>query len=322
MKKRLASTAILVAIVLLALLAPVVPTAAQGSCPDSWEPNNDGGHATQLQPGVIMATICPKDDVDVYKFSVSAGDSIDLSLTHLPADYDVGLWSRNKWAYVAISENGGTSEEHIQWKAELSDQLYVVVMGYNGATAPRPYAVVLKYFPRQVDLDSRTSDSSAQIKEEFRTKLPELRVMMTDSDYESFLEFAQYATNATKCITEIKAGKAAGMIVATTELARACGMMTNEIVKVLSKYIFPDPAGGGERADLDLTAYCIYKYGYGAVAEAANPNDAYSWGCYISGRYMGGMNMHEACRLQHPGLDYAIMADRWDASSWFCRDWE
>jgi hypothetical protein len=90
--------------------------------------------------------ICPEEDVDWFKFNVSSGGAVNLTLTDLPADYDVWLYSSSKGDWVG-SYNGGTADEHVQWKAEGDDLLYVLIYGYDGATSNRPYALVASLLP-------------------------------------------------------------------------------------------------------------------------------------------------------------------------------
>jgi len=122
----------LMILVLLPLLASPQPTAAQGGCNDPFEPNDDGTQAKILQPGQSQGAICPAGDWDIFKLSVSAGDSIYLSLFNLPADYDLGLYSSAAGDWVADSDNGQTTDEQISWTSDGQDTLYVVVYGYAG----------------------------------------------------------------------------------------------------------------------------------------------------------------------------------------------
>lgn len=114
-----------------------------GCNPDGWEPNNDWGQARLLESTPIMATICPGDD-DVYKVAVYYGQTTNLTLTHLPADYDVVLYSGNKRSVVGLSNNGGTDDESIRYWSDQNDVLYIHVYGYNGVSSQRPYSLVLK----------------------------------------------------------------------------------------------------------------------------------------------------------------------------------
>lgn len=297
-KKALLFTAILM---LLAILAPPQPAAAQGGCNDPYEPNDDGTQAKILQPGQIQGAICPAGDWDIFKLSVSAGDSIYLSLFNLPADYDLGLYSSAAGDWVADSDNGQMTDEQISWTADGQDTLYVVVYGYAGATSSKPYTLALI-----------GSDALAQ--------LAEIRSQMSQEDYDRVLEFLRYAVDTTKCVSAMRGWRATGVVTANAGAAAACGGMVNEMVKVVGKYVSPDGVYGdrGDIGSMDLNGYCAYKYGSGAKAALGNRGDAYSWSCQRDGRYVGGLDMGEVCRRQFPDLPRVVMGNRWDANSWRC----
>jgi hypothetical protein len=300
-----------VSLALLGIAIDVRSVTAQGNCLDAYEPNNNLSQAKSLRAGQIQATICPTRDIDVYQFNVSAGDNVYLRLVNLTADLDMVLYSKNKNVEIGRSENYDYESEEINWISNGSDTLYVVIYAYDNSTSStRPYTLVLGTVPK-LDLDSTVSDPSAQ--------LGNLRSKMSERDWANLMEFAKYAIDTTKCMKAIHTWELTGIINATTSDAAACGGMLNEIIKVTGKYISPDPVGG-DRADLDLNAYCRYKYGSGVIAVASNRQDAYSWGCYRGNRYLGGIDMAEACRIQHPDLITVNMGDRWNAYSWFCSD--
>lgn len=155
-----AQTVIVIIVVsLLALAVTVQPIEAQGSCVDSYEPNDDASTARALRPGSMQATICPTGDWDIYTFTLASGDSVYLSLTNLPADFDIGLYSSNQDDWVAVSDNGGTNSEEIRWATNNNDVIYIVVWAYGDNVASRvPYNLTLRHFSSR-----GTSGSSAQI---------------------------------------------------------------------------------------------------------------------------------------------------------------
>lgn len=310
MKRQSVATIILVVTMFLTTAPLVQPAIAQGGCQDGYEPNDN--QLRQIEPGQIQATICPANDVDYYELRVSAGDSVYLKLANLPADYDMSLYSANKEDWVGSSDNGGTTSEEIKWIADRSDVLYIAVYGYNGATSTIPYALTVGRLSN-LDLDSKTAGASAQLREDLR----DFRPLMTDADFNNLIELLQYATNTAQCAAAVKGWRSVGVVTASAGAAKACGGMLNEIVKVMGKYIKPDPVGE-ETAGIDIGAYCVYKYGSGAYSVMSNRWDAYSWSCYKANRYVGGLDMGEACRVQHPNAPNAKLSDRWDAYSWFC----
>jgi hypothetical protein len=60
----------------------------------------------------IKGTISPKNDVDHYKFIITNTGSITVSLTTLPANYDLAILNGNG-TQIAVSQNNGTQNETI-----------------------------------------------------------------------------------------------------------------------------------------------------------------------------------------------------------------
>lgn len=135
MKPKLFLAFALVVFVLLATISTVQPTVAQGGCTDRYEPNDN--QLRELTSGQIQATICPAEDIDNYFLKVSKGDRILLRLSNLPADYDMQLVDNG--APLAISDNGGTSNEEITWVAKADGVLYVVIWGFDNTSSTSPY---------------------------------------------------------------------------------------------------------------------------------------------------------------------------------------
>jgi len=220
-----------IAIMLLSLAVGMSSAKAQGNCTDRYEPNDDTGAARTLQSGSIQATICPTGDWDIYKITVLNGDSVYVSLTNLPADFDIGLYSRNRNDWVASSVNGDTQNEEIRWTATSNDVIFIVVYAYGDNVASSlSYTLTLRHSVNVNQIRSQTSD---------------FRPLMTQSDYDSLVEALQYATDATQCIVEIKSWKVAGIIVANDpDAINACGQALNKIVEIMGKIIKPNVVGG------------------------------------------------------------------------------
>ncbi|MFZ1528988.1 MAG: reprolysin-like metallopeptidase [Ferruginibacter sp.] len=79
----------------------------------------------------VTGLISPTADVDHYKFTITTAGTITLTLTTLPADYDLKLLN-SAGTQVAISQNGSTSSETINYTA-AAGIYYAQVFGYNGA---------------------------------------------------------------------------------------------------------------------------------------------------------------------------------------------
>ncbi|MEK7225739.1 MAG: T9SS type A sorting domain-containing protein, partial [Bacteroidota bacterium] len=65
-----------------------------------------------------------------YRFVITTGGTITVTLTGLPADYDLRLYRNN--SNVASSSNGGTTSETINYTA-TANTYYARVVGWSGA---------------------------------------------------------------------------------------------------------------------------------------------------------------------------------------------
>ncbi|HVO31725.1 MAG TPA: PKD domain-containing protein [bacterium] len=85
----------------------------------------------------LNVTVTPDEDwFSVYEDS---GFTLSISLTNLPADYDLELYDSNG-TKVASSANAGTTAESISYTATATDYYYVRVVGYQGArSSSAPY---------------------------------------------------------------------------------------------------------------------------------------------------------------------------------------
>ena len=107
-----------------------------GTCPSSYDNvSNDNFNKAQQIPlnTDVKGKISPSADKDVYKFTITNGGTITISLTNLPADYDIKLFNGSQ-TQVAVSQSSGTTSEAINYTA-LSGTYYVRVYGYNGANS-------------------------------------------------------------------------------------------------------------------------------------------------------------------------------------------
>lgn len=106
----------------------------QQQCSDTYEPDESFSNAWVLSPGIITSYICcdTTDDYDYFKFSVDAGDLINLKLYDLPADYNLCLFDPFE-TQVACSGNIGTAAEAITETASSGGDHYALVVGVQGA---------------------------------------------------------------------------------------------------------------------------------------------------------------------------------------------
>ncbi len=124
--------------------AQFTTTAVVGNtCPGIYDVSTNGtvaGAATIPFNTDIKGTISSSTDLDYYKFVVTTGGTATITLTTLPADYDMRLYSSNGRTQLAISQNGGTTSESIS-RTYTAGTYYIKVYGYNGATSTTCYTL-------------------------------------------------------------------------------------------------------------------------------------------------------------------------------------
>jgi hypothetical protein len=103
-------------------------------CTDAFEPNNSKGSAKPITVGVsIVALISTATDKDFFSFANSSGQpNIKVTLTNLPANYDLKLFN-SSGVSVAASHNGGTADENIIFNSAPVGTYKPEVLGKNGA---------------------------------------------------------------------------------------------------------------------------------------------------------------------------------------------
>jgi bacillolysin len=109
-------------------------TVATG-CSSTYDNSTNGttaGAATIPFNTNITGLINPADDIDNYKFVITTGGTITVTLGTLPADYDLKLLN-SAGTQVGISQNGSTTGESITYTA-TAGTYYAQVYGYSNAT--------------------------------------------------------------------------------------------------------------------------------------------------------------------------------------------
>lgn len=111
------------------------------TCANSNEPaNNSSTTSTVITVNsTINSQIGSTTDLDYYKFTTTAAaPKVRVTLTNLPADYDLRLYSaRNNGtlgSQIGISQNSGTANETIIYNTATTARTYYIrVNGYSGA---------------------------------------------------------------------------------------------------------------------------------------------------------------------------------------------
>ncbi len=76
--------------------------------------------------------INPAGDNDYYKFVITTAGTATVTLSALPADYDLRIYKSNGTSQVASSSNAGTTSEVIT-RSYTAGTYYARVFGYNNA---------------------------------------------------------------------------------------------------------------------------------------------------------------------------------------------
>jgi hypothetical protein len=111
-------------------------TVVTSTCPSTYDVSTNGTTTGAAQIPLntdIKGLISPSADLDHYKFVITTGGTITLTLTTLPADYDLRLYN-SAGTQVAISQNSGTASESIAYTA-AAGTYYARVYGYNNANS-------------------------------------------------------------------------------------------------------------------------------------------------------------------------------------------
>jgi hypothetical protein len=109
-------------------------TAATPTCTDILESNNTSATTAAIKVGTSYnAQIASSTDKDYYSFAnTTAAKNIQISLTNLPADYDVVLYNPSG-TQVGISQNTGTTAETIKYNNGAVGTYKVYVYGFSSA---------------------------------------------------------------------------------------------------------------------------------------------------------------------------------------------
>ncbi|MFN8309325.1 MAG: M43 family zinc metalloprotease [Chitinophagales bacterium] len=109
-------------------------SAVSTGCTDAYEPNESRTAAKTIATNtLITGKIGTSTDVDYFKFTTTtAAKNIQVTLTGLPADYDLYLYN-SSGTLLAYSYNSGTTSESLKYNTSSAGTFYVRVVGYSGA---------------------------------------------------------------------------------------------------------------------------------------------------------------------------------------------
>ncbi|MEI7470999.1 MAG: T9SS type A sorting domain-containing protein [Chitinophagaceae bacterium] len=110
-------------------------TTAVSTCPGIYDVSTNGtasGAATIPFNTDIKGLINTTTDNDFYKFVITTAGTATITLTTLPADFDLRLYRSNGTTQLAVSQNAGTTSETIT-RSYTTGTYYVKVNGFSGA---------------------------------------------------------------------------------------------------------------------------------------------------------------------------------------------
>ena len=105
-----------------------------GNCTNTPEPNNTKGTASAVTIGTdLLSQLGSSTDVDWYSFvNTSTNHNIKITLSTLPADYEIRLYT-NSGTQVGSSLNGGTADETIIYNTSTVGTYKIKVYGFHHA---------------------------------------------------------------------------------------------------------------------------------------------------------------------------------------------
>ena len=110
-------------------------TSTAGACSDVFEPNDTRATAATIPIDTTnVALISKTNDVDYFKFTTTASSNIKVTLSNLPADYDLRLYN-GTGTLLQQSATNGTVTETVSYLNGAAGTYYVRVIGYNGANS-------------------------------------------------------------------------------------------------------------------------------------------------------------------------------------------
>jgi hypothetical protein len=116
------------------ITATVTPvTTGCASALDNSTNGTTAGAATIPFNTNVTGLISPTGDIDHYKFVITTGGTATVTLTTLPADYDLKVLN-SAGTQLAISQAGGTTSESIA-RTYTAGTYYAQVFGFSGANS-------------------------------------------------------------------------------------------------------------------------------------------------------------------------------------------
>ena len=128
---------------------PTITPTASPTPYDTYEPNASFAQAAPMGAEIpVISYVSYPNDKDYYKFQVTAPSTLYLSLTNLPADYDLYLFN-TQFSPVGYSAYGGLTAEFITSTVTTAGEYYALVQGAGPVyDTIKPYKLLLTYTPQ------------------------------------------------------------------------------------------------------------------------------------------------------------------------------
>lgn len=148
-----------------------------GGCPENYEPNETMGAAAPIPVNTdITALIGANGDNDWFSFSTTnSAKNIIITLTNLPANYDVVLYKSNG-IQVGISQNTGTTDETIIYNTTKAGSYYIKVYGAGGVYDP------VNCYTLKAAISSTSFNKSEETEANYSVDIEELTVYPNPSN--------------------------------------------------------------------------------------------------------------------------------------------
>lgn len=164
--------------------------AVSGGCTTANEPNESLAAAATVATNTnISGAINSTSDKDWYKFTLSATSNLNITLSALPADYDIILYN-SSGTEIKRSELGGTSSETITNNNTAAGTYYIQVFGYNGANSSSCYTLNIGSSTAtgcQSSYDNNNETFGTAVTIPFNTDVKGLINPSGDNDYYKFV---------------------------------------------------------------------------------------------------------------------------------------
>jgi hypothetical protein len=112
-----------------------VPPMRPGPSGDG-EPNDDLANATVVGPGTYGGLAITENDFDIYAVNLSAGDALTASINFSQAVGDLDLFLFGSDLIIRQAGISASDNESVSYVAPESGTYYLLVVGYQNATAP------------------------------------------------------------------------------------------------------------------------------------------------------------------------------------------